>query len=103
LNEISTEAAELSSEQGWPEKTPEERFLYVVSELGELADAMLQLGSITDAREKARLTADLADEMYDVVWNVCDLARLLGVDLDAAAARKTQANRARSWETKAER
>jgi NTP pyrophosphatase (non-canonical NTP hydrolase) len=36
-------------------------------------------------------------EIYDVVWNLFDLADLAGVDLEEAFARKVDLNRSREW------
>ena len=36
-------------------------------------------------------------EIYDVFWNLCDLAEISGVDLEGAFAEKTKRNRQRSW------
>jgi NTP pyrophosphatase (non-canonical NTP hydrolase) len=35
--------------------------------------------------------------MYDVVWNVCDLANIRGVDLETAFARKAAVDKEREW------
>ena len=36
-------------------------------------------------------------EIYDVLWNVCDLARLTGIDVVQAAAGKRDVNASRRW------
>ena len=97
LNDITRETAALSSEKGWPDKSPEERFVYITGELGELAEALLKLQWASDVGERSRLADAVAEEMYDVIWNICDLARLLDIDLDTAAARKADSDRTRSW------
>jgi hypothetical protein len=35
--------------------------------------------------------------MYDMVWSVCDLANITGVDLETSFARKTAINKDREW------
>jgi NTP pyrophosphatase (non-canonical NTP hydrolase) len=35
--------------------------------------------------------------MYDVVWNVCDLANSLGVDLETSFTKKEAVNKERAW------
>ena len=35
--------------------------------------------------------------MYDGLWNLCDLARLTGIDLEQAAAGKRRINQTRTW------
>ena len=40
---------------------------------------------------------DGAEELFDVIWNVCDLANLLGIDLDSVSDRKMSHNEHRVW------
>jgi NTP pyrophosphatase (non-canonical NTP hydrolase) len=39
----------------------------------------------------------LGNEIYDVLWNACDLARLTGIDVVQAAADKRAINAGRNW------
>ncbi len=55
--------------------TIEERTIYTMAELGELAEVILKRDTIQDAKREIGL------EMFDVIWNVCDLANKLNVDL----------------------
>lgn len=100
LEEIKQEALELRRRHGWPDKTPEARFLYLVSEVGELSTALQRLvpahGS-TDVSEVDAAVDEVAMELYDVIWNACDLANIVGVDLDDAARRKAAFNCDRQW------
>ena len=36
-------------------------------------------------------------EMFDLIWNVCDLANKLEIDLDEAFQEKMEINRDRLW------
>jgi len=36
-------------------------------------------------------------EMYDVFWTMCDLASMLGVDLDQCFAKKIDVRKQRDW------
>lgn len=98
LKDIARDAQRLRQEQGWAPKSPEERFLYLVGEVGELAQAVsrLRLGTGIDG-DSIEARAEVGAEMYDVIWNVCDLANILAIDLDAAAAAKAEFNRRRVW------
>ena len=92
LNEIQIEAQRLRTRNGWPQLTAEQRFVYLVEEIGEVARAL------QDGRDGVSLSVDaVADELYDVVWNACDLASILGINLDIAAVRKAGINRDRTW------
>ena len=72
--------------------------LYLTSEVGELAREVLNLAyakptdNLDEMKERARF------EMYDIVWNLCDLADLLEIDLEAAFARKAEINRNKRWQ-----
>lgn len=92
LNEIQIEAQQSRKRNGWPQLTPEQRFVYLVEEIGEVARAL------QDGRDgMTPSTEAVAEELYDVVWNACDLTSILGINLDTAAVRKAATNRYRTW------
>lgn len=76
--------------------TPQERLAYTISEVGEVAEAALKLSAAAED-EKERAREELGMEIYDVFWNLCDLAEISGVDLEGAFAEKATRNRQRSW------
>lgn len=99
LKEIAEDAEQLRRKQGWPRKSAQQRFLFLVAEVGELAES---ISALENAKGEPRhrletLLAEVGAEMYDVIWNVCDLAAILGIDLDAAASTKRALNRTRDW------
>ena len=80
--------------------TPETRVLYLMSEVGELSDEVLNLlfakkdttsSGISDIEEQ------LAMEIYDVIWNAVDLANQLNIDLSDAFEKKQNFNKNR-WD-----
>lgn len=89
LREIQQNARDLRRQNQWPETSPEQRFLFLVEEVGELA-------RVLQDRAVAPET-DGAEELFDVIWNVCDLANLLGIDLDSVSDRKISHNENRVW------
>lgn len=97
LDEICENVRLLSAAQGWEQNDPSTRMLHLVSEVGEVADAVraLQYAEAVDV-EDARSALGL--EMFDVIWNVCALANITGVDLTEAAAEKMRINAARTWQ-----
>ena len=99
LRDIADDAERLRRRHGWPTKSPEERFLSLVAELGELAESVSALTTAGSVPERSLETVreQVGAEMYDVIWNVCDLATLLGVDLEAAASAKREFNETREW------
>ncbi|EKS8373981.1 pyrophosphatase, partial [Bacillus cereus] len=71
--------------------TIEERTIYTMAELGELAEVILKRDTIQDAKREIGL------EMFDVIWNVCDLANKLNIDLEKAFKEKMKINKKREW------
>jgi NTP pyrophosphatase (non-canonical NTP hydrolase) len=66
-----------------------------MGEAVELAEEVLQLPA--DGPCDPDLQLRLGREIYDVLWNACDLARLTGIAVAAAAAEKRQVNENRTW------
>jgi len=80
-----------SKEKGFQDTTIEERTIYTMAELGELAEVILKRDTIQDAKREIGL------EMFDVIWNVCDLANKLNIDLEKAFKEKMKINKKREW------
>ena len=80
-----------SKEKGFQDTTIEERAMYTMAELGELAEGILKRDKIQDSKREISL------EMFDVIWNVCDLANKLEIDLEKAFAEKMRINKKREW------
>ncbi len=98
LKEIQDQAKEIKDEQGWKQTSPEQRVLYLVSEVGELSREVLKLTNPNERGvniEESRV--NLGSEIYDCVWNLCDLANIFDIDLDAAFTDKAGKNRTRKW------
>ena len=100
LKEMQEHVRELREAQGWRDESPERRAMFLVTELGEVARETLKLsgayGQLADTDHR-QARENLGMEMYDIMWNLCDLANLLGIDLEAASARKAAINRLRKW------
>ncbi len=50
-----------------------------------------------DAEGVAAARGRPGEEIYDVVWNLLDLADLAGVDLESAFEKKARRNEGREW------
>lgn len=94
LRQIISDVGELITRHGW-ETTPRRRMVFLLGEAVELAEEVLRLpaGGPPDPARQQRL----GREIYDVLWNACDLARLTGVDVVQAATDKRQVNATRVW------
>lgn len=64
--------------------------MYLMAELGELTEAVLR-------RNDDNIKREIGLEMFDVIWNICDLANKLEIDLEEAFQEKMEINRDRVW------
>ncbi|MFD6134372.1 MazG nucleotide pyrophosphohydrolase domain-containing protein [Isoptericola sp. NPDC060257] len=96
LDEICENVRFLSTAQGWAQDDPSARMLHLVSEVGEVADALRALQS-AEAVDVEDARSALGLEIFDAIWNLCALANTTGVDLTEAATAKMRINAARTW------
>lgn len=96
IQELQRQVQALKETQGWAELSIERRAVFLMSEIGEMAKELLAL-KWAAPDELAQARQQLGMEMYDVVWNLLDLANLAGVDLEAAFAAKAEHNEQRRW------
>ncbi|AVK83774.1 pyrophosphatase [Lysinibacillus sp. B2A1] len=88
---------QFSEEKGFTVNTIQTRMLYLVTEIGELAQEILSI-SFHPTEEKIKLTKEnIGLEMYDVIFNVVDLANQLDIDLEDAFQKKMEINKYRTW------
>jgi NTP pyrophosphatase (non-canonical NTP hydrolase) len=100
ISDIQRDAFELCEKHKWADRNPSQRFRYLISEVGELSRELLRLewnGEDPDAVKRS-----IAHEMYDVIWNVCDLANQLGIDLERYFEEKKNLNLKRTWSNEQE-
>jgi NTP pyrophosphatase (non-canonical NTP hydrolase) len=95
IKDLQEHAKELA--QVLPEITVEQRVLFLLTEVGEVAREVLQLSRSVDQANTDAIKADLGMEMYDVIWNICDLANMLSIDLETSFAAKIDINKTRKW------
>jgi NTP pyrophosphatase (non-canonical NTP hydrolase) len=98
IKELQEHAKELA--QRLPEITLEQRALFLVTEVGEAAREVLKLSGAYSAHKNEHIETikeRLGMELYDVIWNICDLANRAGIDLEQAFATKIEINKHRTW------
>jgi NTP pyrophosphatase (non-canonical NTP hydrolase) len=95
VRDLQEQARQLKDAQGF-HVSLEQRLTYCMVEVGELAEEVLKLSGGKEA-DGAQTKETLGMEIYDVVWNLFDLADLAGVDLEEAFTRKVALNRYRKW------
>jgi NTP pyrophosphatase (non-canonical NTP hydrolase) len=93
IRDIQKNAQELAPK--FKDKNPEQRMLYLMTEVGETALEVLKLQGFRKAEDQAELKQKLGMEIFDVVWNLCDLANMYYIDLEEAFAQKIAFNKER--------
>lgn len=82
------------------DKTPAQRMLYLTTEMGELALEVLKLSGFRQGGNTDEWKTNLGMEIYDVVWNLCDLANMFDLDLEDLFRKKVEWNNKRWNERK---
>jgi NTP pyrophosphatase (non-canonical NTP hydrolase) len=95
ISDIQNYAEDLCRKNGWLDRTPDQRFRYLISEIGELSNDLIKLNQSDNASED--LKRKIGHEMYDVIWNICDLANLLKIDLEKLSIEKNHLNNQREF------
>jgi NTP pyrophosphatase (non-canonical NTP hydrolase) len=97
IHEIQQDALDLCRRHNWRDRNPNQRFRFLISEVGELTKELLRLEWEPTAEEVAEIKRNIGHEIYDIVWNLCDLANQLEVDLERAFQEKRTINEERRW------
>lgn len=98
IQEIQDNARALCEKQGWTDHNPSQRFRYLISEVGELSQELTRLEWNPANAEIDEIKHNIGHEIYDIVWNLCDLANQLEIDLASAFAEKQAINAERRWD-----
>jgi NTP pyrophosphatase (non-canonical NTP hydrolase) len=96
ISEIQKHAEDLCRKNGWLDRSPDQRFRYLISEIGELSNDLIKLNQ--PDQEIGELKRKIGHEMYDVIWNICDLANLLEIDLEKFSIEKNDLNNQRNFD-----
>lgn len=98
ISDIQKQAEQLRQLKGWQDRTPDNRFRYLITEVGELSQDLIRLNHHPE--QAGQIKEDIAKEMYDIVWNLCDLANVLEIELEPHFQEKYQTNLKRDWSKK---
>ena len=103
LAEIREQVRRLKRAKGF-DITLDQRLVYLTAEVGEVAAETLKLSrdgnrdvGEMDVRERDAVVEALGMEIYDVMWNLLDLAEMAGVDLEETFRKKAGLNEGREW------
>jgi len=95
IREIQEHVEDLCKKNNWNEKDVDQRFKYLMTEIGELSDELIKLK--WKDQNKDILKRKIGHEIFDVIWNLCDLANLLKIDLEKCGREKMELNNKRKW------
>ncbi len=95
ISEIQKHAEELCKKNNWSERSVDQRFRYLISEIGELSNELIRLNQKNQNMDALR--RKIGHEMFDVIWNICDLANLLNIDLEKSSKEKRDLNNKRDF------
>jgi NTP pyrophosphatase (non-canonical NTP hydrolase) len=96
LKDLQNYVWQISKDRGFDKNTPEQKFLILTEEIGELARAIREhIGLKFDSTTK---WSRLADELADVQILLLGLASLLEVDMIRAVSEKEAKNLKRNWQ-----
>jgi NTP pyrophosphatase (non-canonical NTP hydrolase) len=79
--------AEWDRARGWDRVSPAHTLIHAMEELGEVARLVLQDEGYKEPGDRAKLAADLEEELADLLVFLFKLANSTGIDLDAAIVR----------------
>ena len=95
ISEIQKHAADLCAKNDWNDRSVDQRFRYLISEIGELSNELIKLNQQDQDLDELKKT--IGHEMFDVIWNICDLANLLDIDLEKYSKDKRDLNNQRDF------
>jgi len=95
ISDIQEAARDLVAAQKWEDRSVDQRFRYLMTEVGELSRELVRLNGKN--QDIAEVKENIGAEIYDIIWNLCDLANLLEIDLEEACRKKQVYNQTRSW------
>ena len=95
ISEIQQHASDLCAKNNWNHRSTDQRMLYLLTEIGELSSELIKLKQ--NESDLPGLKREIGHEMFDVIWNICDLANLLDIDLEKYANDKRDLNNKRKF------
>lgn len=97
LSDLQKSVEIFSRDKGFDKSTIEQRALFLMTEIGEVIEEVIKISYHPDADNIEKIKYDLGLELYDVIWNICDLANKLDIDLERSARLKSEINNTRTW------
>ena len=93
LREFQEYVRQFGRAHQWDQEPVEMRLCYLMTEVGELTQAVLQWERHADPQQQQAA----GQEIFDVIWNAVDVANHLGLDIAQCFAEKMASNADRTW------
>ena len=90
----------LATQQGWDTETIQTRLHYLKSEIIEATQEITAMELAQTEEERQHHVINLGLELFDVMWNVAEIANRYGIDLGVAAEKKMAINSNRIFSAK---
>lgn len=94
LSDLQRHVAKFSKSRGFDQNSVDRRMVYLTSEVGEVAEEVLRIAENHHLASKEKLGL----EIYDVIWNLIELANQFDIDVEESALQKMEINKDRVWE-----
>lgn len=100
LKQVQQYAHDLSHSKGWDKECINTRIGYLKEEVVEAIKEVEQLKTEQDLDKISELKENLGLELFDIIWNVSEIANRYNIDLTEAAMKKMAKNQNRSFSEK---
>lgn len=100
LKDCQEYALSLSAKHGWDKEPLSMRLAYLKCELKEVLNEVDNVLNSKTVEESEDSKVKLGHELFDLLWNVSDLANRFGIDLEASAQQKMAINNNREFSSK---
>lgn len=82
-----------SAAHGWHQESVDRRLCFLMTEVGELTQAVLQWEHQPGAEHRRAV----GQEVFDVIWNAVDVANRMGLDITDCFHDKRAIHASRQW------
>src|SRR5690625_5016082 len=96
LDDFQQYVKDFCEEKGFTNVSDEERYLFFMSEVGEMSEELLKL-KYAEEDKQTEIRKALSHEIFDVIWNTVEIANRLDINLTQAFKEKMELNSKRSW------
>lgn len=92
LKEIQKYVKDLCDNNSWNKESLESRIDYLKSEVQEVI-IEIEAYQIADSdEERGKVRTQMGHEIFDVIWNLAEIANRYGIDLSEASRQKIEIN-----------